>query len=34
MKQGTRYIRWLEEIKIGDIRIVGGKNAGEREDSG
>ena len=27
MKQGTRYIRWLEEIKIGDIPIVGGKNA-------
>ena len=27
MKQDSRYIRWLEEIKIGDIPIVGGKNA-------
>jgi hypothetical protein len=27
MKQDSRYIRWLEEIKIEDIPIVGGKNA-------
>lgn len=27
MKQDSRYIRWLEEIKIGDIPIVGGNNA-------
>jgi len=27
MGQDTRYIRWFEEIKIGDIPIVGGKNA-------
>ena len=27
MKQDARYIRWFEEIKIGDIPIVGGKNA-------
>ena len=27
MKQDLRYIRWFEEIKIGDIPIVGGKNA-------
>ena len=27
MKQNARYIRWFEEIKIGDIPIVGGKNA-------
>jgi pyruvate,water dikinase len=27
MKQGARYIRWLKEIKIGDIPVVGGKNA-------
>ncbi len=26
MKQYLRYIRWFEEIKIGDIPIVGGKN--------
>jgi phosphoenolpyruvate synthase/pyruvate phosphate dikinase len=24
MKQDSRYIRWLEEIKIEDIPIVGG----------
>jgi pyruvate,water dikinase len=27
MKQDPRYIRWFQEIKIGDIPIVGGKNA-------
>jgi pyruvate,water dikinase len=27
MKQDSRYIHWLEEIKIEDIPIVGGKNA-------
>ena len=27
MKQDAKYIRWFEEIKIGDIPIVGGKNA-------
>ena len=27
MKQDAIYIRWFEEIKIGDIPIVGGKNA-------
>jgi len=27
MKQDSRYIRWLEEIKMGDIPIVDGKNA-------
>jgi pyruvate, water dikinase len=27
MKQGAKYIRWFEEIKIGDIPTVGGKNA-------
>jgi len=27
MKQDLKYIRWFEEIKIGDLPIVGGKNA-------
>ena len=27
MKQDSKYIRWFEEIKIGDVPIVGGKNA-------
>jgi pyruvate,water dikinase len=27
MEQDTRYIRWLEEIKIEDVPLVGGKNA-------
>ncbi|MFC1986903.1 phosphoenolpyruvate synthase, partial [Chloroflexota bacterium] len=27
MKQDAKYIRWFKEIKIGDIPIVGGKNA-------
>jgi len=27
MKRDSKYIRWFEEIKIGDIPIVGGKNA-------
>ncbi len=27
MKQDAKYIRWFQEIKIGDIPIVGGKNA-------
>jgi len=27
MKQNSRYIRWFEGIKIGDVPIVGGKNA-------
>jgi len=27
MKHDARYVRWLEEIKIEDIPIVGGKNA-------
>jgi pyruvate,water dikinase len=27
MKQDSKYIRWFQEIKIGDIPIVGGKNA-------
>jgi len=27
MKQGARYIRWFEEIKIEDVPLVGGKNA-------
>ena len=27
MKQDAKYIRWFREIKIGDIPIVGGKNA-------
>ena len=27
MKQHAKYIRWLEEIKIEDIPIVGSKNA-------
>ena len=27
MKQDAKYIRGFEEIKIGDIPLVGGKNA-------
>jgi pyruvate,water dikinase len=27
MMQESKYIRWFEEIKIGDIPLVGGKNA-------
>jgi pyruvate,water dikinase len=27
MEKDARYIRWFEEIKIGDIPTVGGKNA-------
>jgi pyruvate,water dikinase len=27
MKQGAKYIRWFEEIKIEDVPLVGGKNA-------
>jgi pyruvate,water dikinase len=27
MIQDSKYIRWFEEIKIGDIPVVGGKNA-------
>jgi pyruvate,water dikinase len=27
MKQGAQYVRWFKEIKIGDVPIVGGKNA-------
>ncbi|MGD1118460.1 MAG: phosphoenolpyruvate synthase [Dehalococcoidales bacterium] len=27
MQQDAKYIRWFEEIKIGDISLVGGKNA-------
>ncbi len=27
MKQDAKYIRWFKEIKIGDVPIVGGKNA-------
>src|SRR4030065_195019 len=27
MKQDAKYVRWFEEIRIGDIPIVGGKNA-------
>jgi pyruvate,water dikinase len=27
MKQDAQYIRWFQEIKIGDVPIVGGKNA-------
>jgi pyruvate,water dikinase len=26
MKQDVKYIRWFEEIKIGDIHTVGVKN--------
>jgi pyruvate,water dikinase len=27
VKQGAKYIRWFEEIKIEDVPLVGGKNA-------
>src|SRR5512136_2499076 len=27
MEQHAKYIRWFEEIKIGDVPLVGGKNA-------
>ena len=27
MRQHTKYIRWFEEITIGDVPLVGGKNA-------
>ncbi len=27
MKQQGKYIRWFEEIGIGDVPLVGGKNA-------
>jgi len=27
MKQGAKYIRWFEDIKIEDVPLVGGKNA-------
>ncbi len=27
MMQNAKYIRWFKDIKIGDISIVGGKNA-------
>lgn len=27
MKRAAKYIRWFEEIKIGDVPLVGGKNA-------
>ena len=31
MKQDAKYIRWFEEIKIGDIPTVGGKNASQEK---
>jgi len=27
MKQDAKYVRWFKEIEIGEILIVGGKNA-------
>ena len=31
MGQGAKYIRWFEEIAIGDVSLVGGKNASQGE---
>ncbi len=27
MKQNAKYIRWLEQVGIEDVPLVGGKNA-------